>query len=363
MDVYKKPAGLTPKSLGMYKTKYNTYIKPAIGSMKLKDVREVHLQRILNSQAGMSYSHVSKLRLVMQEVFSRARKSRLISFDPSESLQLPKNEKNSHRSITDEERAAILDLAATHRSGLWILTILYAGLRPGETTALNWEDIDFESNEIHVHKAVESGSETIKTTKTSAGVRDIPMHMELRRRMLEAKGAPDEPVFKMLNGKRQTHDGRRRLWTSFARDLDIKMGARVERNRIIEHAIAPDLTPYCLRHTFCTDLQRAGVPINVAKELMGHSDISVTANIYTHRDQDTLHKNMTKLEESQTSTTASNGSNVAPALSIPLCVATKREADFLYLENSVGDTWSALNTTEDSVGNNVGKYGLNAKTV
>ncbi|WP_420908839.1 tyrosine-type recombinase/integrase [Flintibacter muris] len=36
---------------------------------------------------------------------------------------------------------------------------------------------------------------------------------------------------------------------------------------------------YCLRHTFCTDLQRAGVPLNVAKKLMGHSDVSVTVNI------------------------------------------------------------------------------------
>lgn len=60
--------------------------------------------------------------------------------------------------------------------------------------------------------------------------------------------------------------------------------------------VADDLTPYCLRHTFCTDLQRAGVPINVAKELMGHADIQTTANIYTHRDQGTLHGNMALLD-------------------------------------------------------------------
>ena len=74
------------------------------------------------------------------------------------------------------------------------------------------------------------------------------------------------------------------------------MGAVVEDGKIIRHAIAPDLTPYCLRHTFCTDLQRAEVPINVAKELMGHANITVTANIYTHRDQAVLHSNMAKLD-------------------------------------------------------------------
>ena len=47
------------------------------------------------------------------------------------------------------------------------------------------------------------------------------------------------------------------------------------------HKIAPDLVLYCLRHTYGTDLQRAGVPINIAKAIMGHSDISATANVYT----------------------------------------------------------------------------------
>ena len=88
----------------------------------------------------------------------------------------------------------------------------------------------------------------------------------------------------------------RRLWTGFKRDLDISMGAELYRNKIIKSVVAENLTPYCLRHTFCTDLQKAGVPLNVAKELMGHADIQTTANIYTHKDVDTLHKNMSLLD-------------------------------------------------------------------
>lgn len=87
-----------------------------------------------------------------------------------------------------------------------------------------------------------------------------------------------------------------RRWKSFIRELDIHMGAKVYRNKIIKSVVAPDLTPYCLRHTFCTDLQRAGVALNVAKELMGHSDVSVTANIYTHKDNDVLHAGIALLE-------------------------------------------------------------------
>ena len=154
MQTYKIPSGITPKSLRLYDEKYNGYIGPAIGQKKLQDVRDLHLQTILNTQAGRSYSHVSKLRMVLQELFRQARRSRLIVFDPAEGLQLPESTKRSHRPITAAERRHILALAKEHRAGLWVLTILYAGLRPGETAALSWKDIDFDRNEIHVYKAI-----------------------------------------------------------------------------------------------------------------------------------------------------------------------------------------------------------------
>lgn len=294
--LYKEPSGITAKSLGMYDEKYYGYIKPRIGNMKLKDVRDVHLQRILNEQAGMSYSHVKKLLGVITQLFSRARKSHMIAYDPSEDLSIPDAPKGHRRSITDEERSAILAVAETHPSGVWILTMLYTGMRPGETAALQWKDIDFKKNEIHVHAAKESGSRNIKGPKTLAGVRDIPIHASLRPLLLEKKGDPFAPVFPTRENNFQNENSLRRLWSSFKRDLDIYMGATVYRNQITKSVVADDLTPYCLRHTFCTDLQKKGIPINVAKELMGHADISTTANIYTHRDNELLHNEMAKLD-------------------------------------------------------------------
>lgn len=169
-DTYKAPSGLTPKSFGLYDEKYRGYIGPAVGHLKLTEVRDLHLQTILNTQAGRSYSHVSKLRMVMQELFRQARRSRILLYDPAEGLQLPESVKGTHRPITNQERRHILALAQTHPSGLWVLTILYTGLRPGETAALLWKDIDFARNEIHVYKAVESGTRAIKAPKTPAGV-------------------------------------------------------------------------------------------------------------------------------------------------------------------------------------------------
>lgn len=302
--LYKEPKGLTAKSLGMYDEKYNGYIKPRIGRLKLKDVKDVHLQIILNEQAGKSASHVKKIRLVMQEMFKRARQSRLIAYDPAELLELPAFIQKKRRSITEEEREAILAVAEYHRSGLWILTLLYTGMRPGETAALTWADVDFKKNEIHIHSAKESGSSSVKAPKTAAGVRDIPIHSALLPRLTEAKGAPDSPVFPTGTGSFQNENSLRRLWTGFLRELDIHMGAKLERNKIVESVVAKDLTPYCLRHTFCTDLQKASVPINVAKELMGHSDIQTTANIYTHKDQTVLHDGIALLDGTKASNRA-----------------------------------------------------------
>lgn len=294
--LYKDPKGLTPKSLGMYDEKYKNYIKPRIGHLRLRDVRDVHLQRILNEQEGRSSSHAKKLRMVMQEMFRRARQSRLIPFDPSELLELPAVTSGGHRPITDQERAAILAVAEDHRAGLWVLTLLYTGMRPGETAALMWSDVDFDRNEIHVHAAKESGSRTIKSPKTASGIRDIPIHAALLPKLRAAQGKPFSPVFPTRAGNPQNENSLRRLWQGFLRDLDIYLGAELYRNKIIKSVIASDLTPYCLRHTFCTDLQRAGIPINVAKELMGHADIQTTANIYTHRNQITLHSSMARLD-------------------------------------------------------------------
>ena len=98
-------------------------------------------------------THVKKLRMVLQEMFRRARQSRLIPYDPAELLELPTYHEGKRRSITEDERKAILAVAEHHRAGLWVLTLLYTGMRPGETAALTWSDVDFERNEIHVHTA------------------------------------------------------------------------------------------------------------------------------------------------------------------------------------------------------------------
>lgn len=299
LDTYKK-GNMTAKSFRTYREKLDVHILPAIGKMRLKDVREAHLQKILNEERGMSFSHVSKLRMVMRAMFKRAYTTGIINRDPAAGLLLPANKKGTNRSITPQERAAILAVAdlGRHNACLFVKLMLFCGVRPGEAIALQWKDVDYKKSLLHIEKAVESGSKEVKGPKTEAGTREVPIPAaflaDLREYQRANKKGPFETILHQQRDKSKPHTESSLLssWRSFKRLVDIQMGAKVYRNQVVQHGESDDLweslRPYCLRHTYCTDLQDAGVPINVAKYLMGHSDITVTANIYTHKTDQTV---------------------------------------------------------------------------
>ncbi len=304
LETYVKPRGMTPKSYRMYTDVLDNVILPAIGSMKLRQVTDIHLQKIVNARSGLSSSTVIKTRMVLRAMFKKAASIRLIAYDPSADLTLPKAKKGGHRSLTASERAALLKVADypdfsgyPNRSGLWLRVLLYAGLRPGETAALRWEDIDLEAENIHVRQAKEAGSMKIKDPKTDAGIRTIPINAELLP-YLKAAAKESGFVFTQKNGRPLSEDSIKRRWETVKKYMDIELGAKVERIHpkgrrksslvITQHVLADDLDLYCLRHTYCTDLEKKLVPLNVAKVFMGHSDITMTANIYSHADAETL---------------------------------------------------------------------------
>ena len=310
---------MTQKSYEMYVQKLNGYILPAIGNLKVKDVKRVHLQNILNNEAGKSESHVKKLRMVINAMFDDAARDRVIPFNPADGLVLPATFRGARRSLTEYERKVLLQVAETHRCGLWVRFLLGTGIRPGESAPLQVYDLVLpEKNDqkafVKIYKSIESGTEdVIGSPKTSAGERIVPIPAEIVpdvRKAVEGK-LPDEFVFPQTDGKTMmTTTAISNNWRSFTRQMDLAMGAEhTAHGHIYDpsdllsdgkprypdpedndkprngHKIAPDLVLYCLRHTYCTDLQRKGVPINIAKTLMGHEDISVTANIYSHTDE------------------------------------------------------------------------------
>ena len=261
---------------------YKNYIDPEIGHMRIRMVRQLHCQNIMNRAGGLSKSRVLKLRQLLTNLFRMAMENHLILENPTNSIKLPPCRDGSNRSITAKERKFTLQVAEYHKSGLYILLMLYLGLRPGEVAALQWRNVDLSSRYIKIDSARKG--EGIGAPKSDAGYRSIPVPDKLLDRLKEeSKGKGPFNFVLENNGHMYTKAAMYRLWRSFVREMNIVMGCKVYRNQLQKpYPVANDLIAYCYRHTYCTDLQAAGVAINVARELMGHSDIETTSQIYTH---------------------------------------------------------------------------------
>lgn len=267
-----KSGSCNDKTYKDYERRLNAYILPEIGHIRLKDVKPVHLQRVMQNIRSMSQSRIDKIYQCLNQVFETAEQNDLIAKSPARGLQKPKGYSGSHRAITDAERAAILEVARTHKHGLWVKLMLFCGLRTGETARVKVCHFDFEKKLLYVDG-----------TKTENARRMVPVPDEILEDVRALKKEPFDYLFTNETGRPIQPHNRGRMWKSFKKALHVQMGGRLYKDAIVPPClVAEDLVPYCLRHTFCTDLQDAGVSINVARDLMGHSDISLTAKIYTH---------------------------------------------------------------------------------
>ncbi len=286
-----KNANISDTTKSDYKYYLYSNIIPYFENFKLCDITEDDCQRFLNKYVGYSKANVSKIRMTLRRVLRKAQKQKLIGENPAEDIVLPQVTEGKRRPITDEERALILKQVPNHYAGAMVLTMLCCGLRPAEIRRMEWDWIDFDNAILTVGKS-----------KTKAGTgRKIPMPPQLVKALQEhkAKNLNEQYVFVRCKNPSLPMDENAfyHAWHNFKREMDIANGAAVYRNQITKSTLSKDLEPYLLRHTFCTDCQAAGVPINVAKELMGHSDISVTAKIYTHMVDEVFEQNRQRLAE------------------------------------------------------------------
>ena len=258
---------------------YYTYIKGmdkhilrVIGSLDIGEVTADDVQRVLSALRGTSQNLINQVHQTLRFIFGIALKDGVIPSDPTLNLIKPKaKEKEKRRALTDEERSALLQVFKVFSSEMRVFKIMYyTGARPSEVWRMQRRDI-VSVNGKNIIK--------IKGTKTQKASRSVPFPDEI---FDDVKDLPESsllvtswsghPMNKTLY-KRRSH--------RLKRELDIAMGATVKQNKIIESKLNK-FTPYNLRHDYCTRLRDGGVDIRIAKELMGHSTISMTAEIYTH---------------------------------------------------------------------------------
>lgn len=252
--------------------KLNSCVFPDIGSVPIKNIKPLQLQRIMNKQAEMSKSHVNQLRIDLRFVFRKAVENKMILENPADNLVLPDNYDNERRSLTDHEREHYEKIADVDKRFLLFDLMLYCGCRPAEGIRAKGFDIQ-DMDGYHVLH--------IRGTKSAKSDRFVPIPDNLYGKIKNTEN--DKNIVVTERGNQLTKKAYQRLSNRLRRELNISMGCQMYRNKLIPpFPLADDFVPYFFRHTFCTDLATKGVDIRTAQYLMGHSDIQMTANIYTH---------------------------------------------------------------------------------
>lgn len=302
--------GLKPKTKMLYDSVFRNHIKNnEIYNIKLKSLKAIDVQKYFNKlyQKDVSNSLLSTTNKIIAPCIRYAYNNGYIIKDFSRMYSVPKKSETNDKKVkpfTLEEQKEFLKAIEGHRHEVLFLVALYTGLREGEILALTWNDIDFIKNTITVSKTVsivvditkESRSKgyiSIGTPKTVKGNRVVPLPDFLVKRLKQYKLFKKEESlkigiqFKESNNLFTTRNGTMLSAVNLQRMFkEILLKAGIENRKFHD-----------LRHTYATRLFELGESAKTVQELLGHSSISMTLDIYTHVLKETKETAIEKLDE------------------------------------------------------------------
>lgn len=236
---------------------------------------------------GLSASSVKKQKVVFNQIFNYAIMQGYTQFNPVQAVKLPTNLPSKTREAPEDDVVEQIRNSLDSYWGLFAFFLLHTGCRKGEALAITGADIDKKKKVIHITKTVayESGMPYIKPPKSESGVRDIPLLDALAEVLPDLK--PDEKLFPQENGDYMSSKTYQRHWNHYCKDagfVEYTPVQKLDKNGkpYIWQKPTITLTAHQLRHGFATICVEAGIDPQLAKVLLGHSDIRITLGIYTH---------------------------------------------------------------------------------
>lgn len=273
---------------------YRNYIENSpIYTIKLKDLEPSHIQNYYNDLVsnGKSISVITNLNKLIAPCIRYANISNRILKDFSKAIVLPKTPQNISQSndvipFTLDEQLKFIEAIKGNDLEMLFITALDTGLRQGELFALTWNDIDLKNKVIYVNKTFKRVKNTdtgeyeniIQSPKTKKGVRvvPIPYHLidKLNRHRLNQKSLK-------LKAANLYEDNNLVFSNTFGKYLD--SGNVLKKfKKILKDNDIPTRKFHDLRHTYATRLFELGEEAKTVQELLGHSNISITLDTYTH---------------------------------------------------------------------------------
>lgn len=248
---------------------YKPALERAIANFKddaVKDITAAQIRAFLQSLAKKGFAHktVSNQKTVINQILQDCVLAGHISFNPCRDVPVPTCKKAVKReSATLEDEKKVLASA-----DIWLFPFmaLLTGMRRGELLALQWRDIDLIKGVIYVTKSVYYDGSTphIKEPKTKGSRRIVPILPLLSAELKKRYGNPNHFIFSADGGKNPLRDG--------------------QYDTLLKHfhaATGTSCTAHQLRHSFATIAYEGGIDAKTLQEVLGHSQISTTYDIYT----------------------------------------------------------------------------------
>lgn len=277
-----------------YKFVINIIAKEPFGQKRIDKVKlsDAKAWLIKLQDDGRGYSTIHTVRGVIRPAFQMAMDDDLIRRNPFE-FQLCTvvvNDSVTREAITRKQERQFLDFIKNDKhfcryyDGIYIL--FHTGLRISEFVGLTIADIDFKNRKINVDHQLQRKRNMeyiIEETKTEAGVRQIPMTDDVyecfQRIVANRKKPKVEPLIGGRTGFLYLDKNEMPMvalhWEKYFQHIR-------EKYNSIYRVQMPTITPHVCRHAFCSNMAKSGMNPKTLQYIMGHSDISVTLNTYTH---------------------------------------------------------------------------------
>lgn len=290
-------------------TRHYNRVREALGWRKLNKLNLVIMQDAINNLETDNQRKNSKKILV--DLLETAYASDLITKNIAKQIttDITREEKHAKRVLTVAEQEIFLAEAQNTAYYNLFVVAIETGMRIGELTGLQWKDIDFENKIIHVRHSLTYFSNKGKyvfqmhQTKTHKGLRDIPL-----------TGAANDALHQQIFVKEKIVNRGKKPMEGYEDLVFVTRNNRPTTQFLVSECIEailrrihkknPELvfervTPHCFRHTFATRWLEAGIPIKTVSEILGHSQLQLTTDLYMHVTADNLFQGLEQFERSR----------------------------------------------------------------
>ena len=290
---------LKQNTLRGYGTSFNRIKQSEFGRRKIKNVKKSDAMAffIFLHDSGLKRNTVEQVNNLLRPAFEQAVEDDAIRKNPFKfkvSDILP-DDSEKRTALTKSQQEIYLAFMRDYSSGNYfddIVILLHTGLRVSELYGLTTKDVNLQERRISINKQLcRTGDRPYFVTepKTKSGIRNIPMsdpvYMAFSR-VLQNRRTPK--VEMMIDGYAGflflDKEGKPKV------GMHLQNHMRGAYKRFVERygKIIPKISPHVLRHTFCSDMAKAGIDGKSLQTLMGHSNVSVTYDVYTHVEYDAV---------------------------------------------------------------------------